>query len=48
MQYAVDAVMRQNKEPIVLDIGTGTSLLAMMAAKCGAKKITACEVSELT
>ena len=45
MQYAVDAIKRQNKEPIVLDIGTGTGLLAMMAAKCGAKKITACEVS---
>ncbi|XP_065914264.1 protein arginine N-methyltransferase 7-like isoform X3 [Dysidea avara] len=44
LQYAVDITRRQNKEPIVLDIGTGTGLLAMMAAKCGAKKIYACEV----
>ena len=47
MQYAVDIIRKQNKEPVVLDIGTGTGLLAMMAAKCGAKKITACEVREL-
>ena len=47
VQYAVDTIMRQNKEPVVLDIGTGTGLLAMMAAKCGAKKITPCEVSGL-
>ena len=48
IQHAVDTIRRRNKEPIVLDIGTGTGLLAMMAAKCGAKKITACEVSEVT
>lgn len=32
-------------EPVnVLDIGTGSGLLSMMAAKCGADSITACEV----
>jgi len=48
LQHAVDIIQRQKKEPIVLDIGTGTGLLAMMAAKCGAKRIYACEVSNDT
>ena len=33
----------QNKPCNVLDIGTGTALLAMMAVQCGADKVTACE-----
>lgn len=33
------------EEANVLDIGTGTGLLSMMAAKCGADTITACEVN---
>ena len=28
----------------MLDIGTGTGLLAMMAARAGATRVTACEV----
>lgn len=33
----------RGKKAHVLDIGTGTGLLSMMAAKCGADTITACE-----
>lgn len=35
---------KANKKVHVLDIGTGTGLLAMMAAKCGADSVYACEV----
>lgn len=39
---------RDQNEPVnVLDIGTGTGLLSMMAATIGADSITACEVSIL-
>ncbi|MGE4658134.1 MAG: tetratricopeptide repeat protein, partial [Gammaproteobacteria bacterium] len=31
----------------VLEIGTGSGLLAMMAARCGAKQVTTCEMSPL-
>lgn len=33
--------------PLCLDIGTGTGLLSMMAAKSGVKRIVACEVNML-
>ena len=34
-----------NEKSIVLDIGTGSGLLAMMAARQGAKSVVACEVN---
>ncbi|MFK8104918.1 MAG: tetratricopeptide repeat protein [Saprospiraceae bacterium] len=33
-------------QPLVLDIGTGSGLLAMMAARGGAKQVIACELHE--
>ncbi|XP_014600290.1 PREDICTED: protein arginine N-methyltransferase 7 [Polistes canadensis] len=44
---ALEAAIKKNheagEEANVLDIGTGTGLLSMMAAKCGADSVTACE-----
>ena len=38
-----EAIMRDAPGKIVLDIGTGSGLLAMMAAKAGAAQVVACE-----
>lgn len=43
-QEAIEKVI--NKDSVVLDIGTGSGLLAMMAARAGAQQITACEMHE--
>ena len=44
LERAVARVKATGREPHVLDIGTGTGLLALMAAKAGATRVTACEV----
>lgn len=42
---AIDTVRNRGEKAKVLDIGTGTGLLAMMAAKHGADTVYACEAS---
>ena len=44
IMYAVRRVQEMGIKPHVLDIGTGTGLLSLMAVKCGAEEVTACEV----
>ncbi len=45
---AYDAALRRNVRPgtRVLDIGAGSGLLAMMAARAGAAEVTSCEVND--
>jgi predicted RNA methylase len=47
IRMAVASMHEQGKLAHVLDIGTGTGLLSMMAARCGADTIFACEVCVL-
>ncbi|XP_045766550.1 protein arginine N-methyltransferase 7-like isoform X2 [Maniola jurtina] len=43
LQLAIEKMHEAGKKANVLDIGTGTGLLSIMAARCGADTITACE-----
>lgn len=47
LKAAIEKMHKKGKLANVLDIGTGTGLLSMMAAKCGADSIVACEVKKL-
>lgn len=47
VKLAIEQLHSKGRKAHVLDIGTGTGLLSLMAARCGADTIVACEVNNL-
>jgi hypothetical protein len=48
VKLAIERMHSMGKKAHVLDIGTGTGLLSLMAAKSGADTVVACEVITIT
>jgi hypothetical protein len=46
-QAIVKAVQSKGEPQLVIDIGTGTGLLSVMAGQAGAKKVYGCDSSEV-
>jgi ribosomal protein L11 methylase PrmA len=46
LEAAIKLTHKKGMLAHVLDIGTGTGLLSMMAVECGADSVVACEVNK--
>ncbi len=46
MESMWDELLHRNPSPIVLDLGTGTGILAIVAAKLGVKRVLAIDIDE--